>query len=65
MAIKVDKNQGENFGRLMRRFNNAVQRSQILTVAKKNRHREKKATKREQKEKTLRQMRIEKEQCGY
>ena len=36
MTIKIDKKDRENFGRMMRRFNNAVQRSQVLTIAKKN-----------------------------
>jgi len=65
MVIEIRKNRRENFGRLIRRFNNAVQRSQILTTAKKSFHREKKLTKRQHKEAALRQIGIEKIKREY
>jgi len=65
MSIEINKKQNENFGRIMRRFNNAVQRSQVLTTAKSNRAHQKPTTKREQKEDTLRQLRIEKDRREY
>jgi len=65
MPIEINKKQNENFGRIMRRFNNAVQRSQVLTTAKSNRSYEKPMTKRGQKEDTLRQLKIEKDRREY
>ena len=65
MVIEIRKNRGENIGRLMRRFNNAVQRSQILTTAKKNRQHEKSPTKRQHKEAALRQLEIERSRRDY
>jgi ribosomal protein S21 len=65
MTIKIDKKDRENFGRLMRRFNNAVQRSQVLTTAKKNKEHQKSPTKREQKEEALRQLEIERKRNEY
>lgn len=50
---------------MMRRFNNAVQRSQVLTIAKKNREFQKNASKRELKESALRQIEMEKKYREY
>lgn len=65
MKIKTRKKEGENFGRLIRRFNNAVQRSQILTKAKDRKTYVKPPNKRERKEETLRRIRIDKEKREY
>ena len=65
MKIEVEKKGNENVGRLLRRFNNAVQRSQLLTTAKDKRVHEKEPTDREQKEAALRRKKIEEKRNEY
>jgi ribosomal protein S21 len=65
MKVKVEQKDRENFSRMIRRFNNAVQRSQILTDAKENSSHQKEPNKREQKEEKLRRMKIDKEKREY
>lgn len=65
MKVKIKKKERENFGRMIRRFNNAVQRSQILTDAKEKSSHKKEPNKREVKEDTLRRIRIDKEKREY
>lgn len=65
MKIKVEKKERENFSRMIRRFNNAVQRSQVLTNAKDRKSYVKPPNKRERREETLRRIRIDKEKREY
>ncbi len=65
MEIEVEKKNNENVSRLLRRFNNAIQRSQLLTTAKEKQEYEKPPTDREQKESALRRKKIEEERNEY